>query len=123
MVEFDQFYQMYPLKKARANAQMMWNRLTEQEKKEAIAALPNHIKYWDTNGTTKEFIPHAASWLNPKIGRRWEDEIEMPKPSAKITSAWWTSDDATIAEGNRRGMQARPGESMSGFRERLKVSA
>ncbi len=120
MANFADFYKLFPRHSARKDAEKAWMQIGEANQIKALEALPNHVKYWQMSGTEKCYIPLPASWLR---GYRWEDEIEMPKPSAKITSAWWTSDDATIAEGNRRGIQPRIGESMSSFRERLKVSA
>lgn len=69
------FWMPYPRKVAKAHAEKMWNRLKESEKQDALAALPYHIRQWNTEKRTLDRIPHAASWLNPKDGRRWEDSI------------------------------------------------
>lgn len=71
--EFSEFWLAYPRKTKKAHALKMWTRLTSEEKKAALAALPAHVKHW--NGKELEFIPHAGSWLNPVDGRRWEDEL------------------------------------------------
>lgn len=114
---FDDFWQLYPRKEASAKGRVMWDRLTEEEKTLAMEALPNHIKRWKALGTEREFIPLPASWLNPKLGRRWEDEIVMPTPSN-----WWESDEATMAFGRSKGIPAKPGENMAGYRARLRAA-
>ena len=78
--EFEEFWTIYPRKVQKAHALKMWNRLTGEEKKAALAALPAHVKHW--NGKELEFIPHAGSWLNPVDGRRWEDEL--PRNGAHV---------------------------------------
>ena len=80
MQGFNEWYEMYPRKVAKKVAQKAWARLTEPEKREAMEALPNHIKYWKLQGTDKEFIPHPATWLNQG---RASDEIDLTPKEAK----------------------------------------
>lgn len=119
-IEFQEFYNAYPRKTAKAHAQLMWNRLTEEEKQLAIDAIPMHVKYWESTGTAKQHIPHPGTWLNPVNGRRWEDELEMPIPKPKgATVAWWQSDELIIAKGQELGISPRPGETMAQFKSRV----
>lgn len=41
---------------------------------EVIEGIKKHIIMWKQQGTEKQYIPHASSWLN---GMRWTDEIEV----------------------------------------------
>ena len=74
-IEFTAFWRLYPRKDAKASARVMWDRLTGLEQEAAMAAIPQHVAMWRRQGRNKDKIPHAATWLNPKIGRRWEDEL------------------------------------------------
>ena len=69
---FTEFYQAYPRKMARKEAEKAWNRMTPEERGRAMDALPNHIRYWEASNTGREFIPYPATWL-----RRggWLDEL------------------------------------------------
>lgn len=125
---FATFYQLYPRKMKRAEAQVMWNRLKTDERILALAAIPKHIAYWEAQGTEKHYIPLPSSWLNPVLGRRWEDEIEIEQPRQKVQQiAWWTSEAGCIAKGLEVGISPYPGEDMAQFKgrinTRIKVSA
>lgn len=68
---FSTWYEVYPKKVKRKEAETAWKRLKPAERKSAIEALPSFI---DSDAWTKDggkFIPYPASWLN---ARRWEDE-------------------------------------------------
>ena len=73
---FQEWWTIYPRHVARAHAEKMWNRLKDAEKIAAMEALPRHVAQWRREHRTADKIPHAGSWLNPKEGRRWEDEID-----------------------------------------------
>lgn len=107
-MEYEDFYKLYPRKQAGAAGRVMWDRLTDEEKILAMEALPNHIKMWDMEGREKHLIPLPATWLNPKIGRRWEDEIAIPKPKE---AEWWTSEAGIMRKAQELGILPRPGES------------
>lgn len=50
----------------------------------------------------------------------WMRKVKPVKPLlAEVEKAWWTSDQKTTAYGTHVGINARPGESMSEYRERL----
>ena len=78
-VSFDRFWAIYPRKVAKQAALRAWKRLKAREQATALDALPAHIKFWGASERSREYIPHAATWLN---GCRWEDEIEAPKSQA-----------------------------------------
>jgi hypothetical protein len=70
---FGAFWQMYPRRVSRHEAQRAWGRLTPQERIECLRVLPLHLEQWERNGTEDRFIPHASTWLNQ---RRFEDEFK-----------------------------------------------
>ena len=116
-MSFGEFWANYPRKVARFVAEKAWNKLSTSEQQEALQALPNHIAYWKACETEKQFIPHAATFLNQ---HRWEDELEMPKPKQKAPEvAWWGSEQLILAKGQEVGLMPRPGESIWEFKGRI----
>ncbi len=81
---FDAFWEIYPNKKARANAYKSFVKVVTN--KELFEEIMNKVKlYKQTTQWLKDngqFIPHPATWLNQK---RWEDELEI-KNIKKITT-------------------------------------
>mgnify|MGYP001577329906 FL=1 len=67
---FDEFWAIYPRKKAKDDARKRWLTLKPSEELRAkiMAAVSEQSKFW----TDPNYIPHPATWLN---GKRWEDEI------------------------------------------------
>lgn len=70
--DFQDFYHLYPHKKGKENARVMWSRLTEKERELAHAWLIRYIAYWKQKAIEKQFLPHPATWLHQK---RWEDDL------------------------------------------------
>jgi site-specific DNA-cytosine methylase len=79
-VEFENFWSEWPKKVAKKKAELAWKKLTPLEKREALEALPQHIKYWQIKKTEMDFIPYPASWLN---GNRWEDCLDLTPAKEK----------------------------------------
>lgn len=73
MIDFNQFWSIYPKKVARKPAESAWNRLSADKQQTAYADIGKG-RY---SGTEKAFIPNAATYINQE---RWEDEIiEQPR--------------------------------------------
>lgn len=70
--DFSDFYKLYPNKKGKENARVMWTRLSEKERELAHAWLIRYIAYWKQKEIEKQFLPHPATWLHQK---RWEDDL------------------------------------------------
>lgn len=70
-----QFWEKYPRKTGKANAEKAWKKLDEASRKQALVEIENHVNYWKASQTQAQFIPHPATWLN---ARRWEDELPNP---------------------------------------------
>lgn len=68
------FWPIYPRKIARHAARKEWLRIkpwTQETCNDIFAGLHRYLTYWEEQGTEKEYIPHARTWLHQ---RRWEDE-------------------------------------------------
>lgn len=74
-IEFNVFYNEYPLKKGKLDAERAWNRLTIIEKKQAFDVIPKLIEC-----TEPQFYPHPSTYLN---GKRWLDEYK-PKKAKQV---------------------------------------
>lgn len=70
------FWEQYRNKKGKQKAIQAWNRMTEQEQKLALDALPAHNKQEQWIRDDGRYIPHPATWLN---GKRWLDELVPAK--------------------------------------------
>ena len=81
---FKQFWEQYPRKTDKRKAEAAFIRLKPSDELVAqmIAALERQKQsdQWTRDGG--RFIPHPTTWLN---GRRWEDEIEAPRPPQNPT--------------------------------------
>ena len=117
--DFDRdFWTHYPRKVAKAHAQKMWRRLTNEEKFAAAQSLPIHVRFWRMAGTAPDKIPHAGTWLNPIDGRRWEDELEMPE--APENQQWWKTQSGIEAKARAIGMwPPRAGEDWHSLKARI----
>lgn len=71
---FADFWAMYPRRVAKRVAEKAWSKLTPEEQRAAVIALPDHIRYWRQTDRSDELIPHASTWLNQG---RWEDELPV----------------------------------------------
>lgn len=115
---FEAFWDLYPRKVAKRVAQRKFEALRSDEKKLALDALPNHIKYWKSKNTEMDFIPHAATWIGQY---RFEDEIviEEPKQNKRPELPWYSSEELTIKKAQEIGVQAYAGEGWSQWRARI----
>lgn len=113
---FADFWNLYPKKVSRKDAMKAWDKLPFSDRTLALEKLPAHVAYWSAT-TERQFIPYPATWLN---GERWHDELEMPAP--KPDTGWKTTEQGILREGARRGLTARPGESLWEFRARIEAA-
>ena len=79
---FANFWNPYPRKTAKVQAQKAWAKLNPSPALQAqiLAALAAQCKseQWTKDGGA--FIPHASTWLNQ---RRWEDQLPSPATAPK----------------------------------------
>ena len=75
---FSLFWQAYPKKQAKGNAEKVWKKLKPNT--QLVEIIIQAIeKAKQSNGWKKDdgqYIPLPTSWLNAK---RWEDEVSQPK--------------------------------------------
>lgn len=108
---FDQFWEAYPRKVGKRNAQKVFEHLQVDkpllDKMLRQIAIAKQSRQWQD----VQYIPHPATWLN---GRRWEDELptgdEFPGkntfPAKEVTqyADTGTADPAAAASPWRRGL-------------------
>lgn len=68
---FDDFWNAYPRKIAKGNAESAWKKIKPDEQllQEILDAIAKQKPTW----TDPKFIPHPATWLN---GKRWLDGVD-----------------------------------------------
>src|SRR5581483_6812281 len=72
LVGFDSFWNIFPRKQDKKDAQKAWSKIPETERSAVIAAVERFklTEQWQKEGG--KYIPYPSRFLN---GRRWEDEI------------------------------------------------
>lgn len=100
-MEFEKFWEVWPKKVAKKKAESAWSKLTQLEKREAMEALPNHLKYWEIKQTHIDFIPYPASWINAE---RWTDVLDMTPPKPKVDRSWMFSQQGIEAKAKELGI-------------------
>jgi len=66
---FDDFWNLYPIKKSKAPAKKKWDKLKVTD--DLFAKINTHLSTAYLN-TDKQYIPHATTYLNQE---RWNDEV------------------------------------------------
>jgi len=82
---FDQFWQLYPRKKNKGQAERVWAKLSPNDELFAsiLAGLERAKASYDWQKEGGKYIPYPATWLNAK---GWEDEYEpVQHTTAKVT--------------------------------------
>lgn len=71
---FDQFWRLYPNRKARAKAEAAWLKLNPSDEllQTLLAALVTQATSHEWTKDGGQYVPHPATWINQ---RRWEDEV------------------------------------------------
>jgi hypothetical protein len=78
----------WPKKVAKKKAEIAWKRLTDLEQREALEALPKHLRHWQLKRTEIDYIPYPASWIN---GLRFQDVLDMTPAKEKVDRSWMFS--------------------------------
>ena len=113
MFMFEEFWSKYPRKVAKRAAQKAWAKLSTSEQKFAVEALEAHNRYYRVKGTSQNFIPHPATWLNQG---RWEDELEI---NPEQSGVWWATEKGTAEMAATVNCPARPGEDWNSWKARI----
>jgi hypothetical protein len=80
-LSFEHWWHAYPRKVGKGAALKRWRAMSSKQRAEALDALPDHVRHWQTQRTEVRFIPHPATWLSQA---RWHDVLitEQRHPSA-----------------------------------------
>jgi hypothetical protein len=114
---FNDFYNLYPRKMARKDAERAWNKLTFIQQAECLEAMPNYLKYWKIKETAKDFIPYPATFLNQE---RWTDDIDI-EPTKKPELPWYSSEELTAKKAQEVNCPAYAGEGWQQWRSRISM--
>jgi len=72
--KFDQFWEAYPKKRSKGDAEKAWKSVKANSHfKEILEAVEKQKQSWDWKKDGGQFIPYPATWLRRK---KWEDEID-----------------------------------------------
>lgn len=86
-VHFAQFWNVWPHKKSKAQAEKAWAKIPASERQEVIDKTPAWCRQWrEDNPKASHILP--ASYLN---GRRWEDEASPTEQGGKVDYGWFGS--------------------------------
>lgn len=83
-ISFEDFYNLYPRKISRSNAEKSFKKLNKKDKSLAYDGIIKYNRFWEENKTEPQYIPYPSTWLNQK---RWEDELiikDVKKKQKKI---------------------------------------
>jgi hypothetical protein len=114
---FNDFYNLYPRKMARKDAERAWNKLTTIQQAECLEAMPNYLKYWKIKETAKDFIPYPATFLNQE---RWTDDIDI-ESTKKPELPWYSSEELTARKAQEVNCPAYAGEGWQQWRSRISM--
>lgn len=106
---FDRFWEAYPKKKAKGDAEKVWKRLKLDSKiEDMLKAIEQQKNSEDWRQEGGRFIPHPATWLN---GARWHDETTPHGTDTKTTRSG--NGRVTGADQRQLGLPEPAGESLS----------
>lgn len=75
-VTFKEFWERYPLHRAKGPAERAWNRLSARDRRAAYDGIDRYREACERTGVA---FKYAQGWLND---RRWEDEYDDDTPAA-----------------------------------------
>jgi hypothetical protein len=82
---FEQFWQAYPKRISKGQAEKVWQKLSPDERltAEILQAVESAKTRADWQKQDGQFIPYPATWLN---ARGWEDapSVTLPKPALQV---------------------------------------
>jgi hypothetical protein len=114
-MSFADFYNLYPRKMAKKDAEKAWRALTLDEQTKALETLPNHLKYWKIKETLKDYIPYPASWLR---AGRYDDELDI-EPIKRPELPFYATEALTLAKAQEVGITPYAGEGWPQLRQRI----
>ena len=106
--EFDTWYALFPKKQGKAEARKRWAKLSADDRRSALAALPAWQDFVRDHPQGATFVPMASTWLNQ---RRWEDEAPVAADERKAAPGM-----AAVRRGVARGRAVKLDKTMIGGR-------
>ena len=95
---FDNFWALYPKKRAKGNAERAWSKINPSDElfeqiKESLQRAITSLEWTREGG---QYIPYPASWLNAK---GWEDEYNQTRSVSKTYSCYGEDNEIYIPPG------------------------
>lgn len=119
---FDQFWQAYPRKVGKVDAQKAWAKLkpTPELVQTILEAIAAQKEGHDWKREAGEYIPHPTTWLN---GGRWLDEVRayVEPQQRQNRGQWWATKETMVDFGLTLTppLKPNPGEHPQNFAKRI----
>jgi hypothetical protein len=112
---FDEFWENYPKKVAKADARKAWQQTknVRPELTMLISAIKAHCKTEQWMRNSGAFIPYPATWLR---GERWEDELTIVLPDVVNEKPWHETASGIEAKGKELGLDPFQFDSFPAFK-------
>ncbi len=112
---FDEFWENYPKKVAKADARKAWQQTknVRPELTMLISAIKAHCKTEQWMRNAGAFIPYPATWLR---GERWEDELTIVLPDVVNEKPWHETASGIEAKGKELGLDPSQFDSFPAFK-------
>ena len=96
--DFDQFWELYPLKLAKQKAEKSFNKAIKGgvTAKVIIDGVLAFVEFENRKGTQRKYLPHPTTWLN---GERWNDDYTTDHASTDHTNRKTTQSERLNAFG------------------------
>ena len=115
MDDFQEFWNVWPKRCAKADARKAWAQT--KDIRPELTNLLNAVKAackteaWMKDGG--KYIPHPATWLR---GERWDDELEVKLPNVVNEKPWNETATGIEAKGKELGLDPSQFESFPHFK-------
>ena len=115
MDDFQEFWNVWPKRCAKADARKAWAQT--KDIRPELTNLLNAVKAackteaWMKDGG--KYIPHPATWLR---GERWDDELEVKLPNVHNDKPWNETATGIEAKGKELGLDPSQFESFPHFK-------
>lgn len=119
---FDAFWEAYPRKQGRNDAEKAWQKLAPSPEllADILKAVGEQRAWPDWREAAGKYVPHAATWLN---GHRWTDQAQPlgaeSTDGEQSTAAWWRSSSGNQGMAASLGVVRKQGEEDWRFHVRI----
>ncbi|WP_316857016.1 helix-turn-helix domain-containing protein [Ralstonia flatus] len=123
---FDVFWEAYPRKQNKADAEKAWQKLapTPELLAEILKAVGEQRAWPEWREAGGKYVPHAATWLN---GQRWTDQAQPlgteTSEGEQSASGWWRSSSGVQGMADALGVVRKHAEEDWRFRVRVAKKA